>query len=108
VHAAVIKLNALPNAIGATPEDHDLFHGLWRGFAGTLVGGIQVGGVRHKFGTTGVDPLKRCRDVLLLAQGTEALRRRLELAIILGKEGREARIGKAILLGTDQCRVRQR
>ena len=46
--------------------------------------------------------------LLLLAQGPDALRRLLQPAITLGEEGRNARIGKAILLGTYQRRVRQR
>jgi hypothetical protein len=64
--------------------------------------------VCHKFSATGVDPLKRRRDVLLLAQSADALRCLLQPAIALGEEGREARIGKAILLSTDQRRERQR
>src|SRR4030095_11784558 len=71
VHAAVIKLNALANAVGATTEDHDFFHGLRRGFAGALVGRIQVRGMCHKFSATSVDPLKRRLDVLLLAQSAK-------------------------------------
>ena len=59
-------------------------------------------------GPVSLPKLYNGHDKLFFIANYEALRRRLELAIILGEEGREARICKAILLGTDQCRMRQR
>ena len=62
--------------------------------------------MRHKLSATGIDTLKRGGDLLLLAQGTDALRRLRQLAIAVGEQGRNTRVCKAILLGTHQRRVR--
>ena len=60
MHAAVVKLDALTNAVGAATEHHDFLVVGRCGFAlGALglVGRIHIGGVRAKFGCASVHPL---------------------------------------------------
>ena len=83
MHAAIVELNALPNAVRPTTENDDFFHGLGLRFTHPLIGRIQVRRMRHKFGATGIDTLKRRRDLVLLAQGADAVGRLVHLAVAL-------------------------
>ena len=59
MHAAVVKLNALADAVGTAAQHHDLFLVGGRGLALAafgLVGRIHVGGVGRELGRTGVHP----------------------------------------------------
>src|SRR5690606_9969081 len=57
VHAAVVELDALADAVGATAENHDLLAVARRRFALVLVGRIQVSGVGGELGGAGVHTL---------------------------------------------------
>ena len=59
VHAAVVKLNALADAVGTAAQHHDLFLVGRCGFAFaafSLVGRVHVGGVGRELGRAGVHP----------------------------------------------------
>ena len=60
MHTAIVKLDALPDAVGAAAQHHDFFairgcRFALRAFG--LIGGIQVRGVGAEFGGTGIHPL---------------------------------------------------
>ena len=57
VHAAVVELDALADAVRSAAEDHDLALGRRRGLAFLFVGGIQVGRGGGEFRRAGVDAL---------------------------------------------------
>ena len=60
MHAAVVKFNALPDAVRAAAEHHDFFVAGGTRFAFAVFGfiaGIEVGGAGGKFRRAGVDPL---------------------------------------------------
>ena len=75
--AAVVKLNALTNAVGATAQHHDLFIGSGfsftfsiahaKGVAMTFVARIHVSGVGRELGGTGVHALVDRADVQFVA-----------------------------------------
>ncbi len=67
--AAIIKLNPLANAIGATAEDHRLGLVRLKGFAFAFVGGILIGCEGGKFGSAGVDGFVGGQNLLGLAAG---------------------------------------
>ena len=56
--AAIIKLDALPDAVGATAENHDLEAGLRIGFVFVLVSGIEVRCEGFEFRGAGVHALE--------------------------------------------------
>ena len=58
MHTAVIKLNALADAVGSAAQHHDFLTVSRCSFAFLLVGRIHVGGVGRKLGGTGVYPLE--------------------------------------------------
>ena len=98
VHAAIVELDALPNAVGATAQHHDLL-GVGRlGFAlcdatvsGVLVGRIQVGRVGGELGGAGVHALVDRAHLERAARFAHGLFRGLEQ---LGQTA----VGKALLL----------
>jgi hypothetical protein len=57
VHAAVVELDALADAVGAAAEDDDLAAIADLGLVLALVGGVEVGGVGDELGGAGVDAL---------------------------------------------------
>lgn len=57
VHAAVVELDALPDAVGATAQDHDLVAVARQRFALVLVGRIQVRSAGGEFSRTRVNAL---------------------------------------------------
>ena len=59
VHAAVVELDALADAVGAAAEDHDLAAGRWAHLALVLVGRVVVRRVGVELGAAGVDGLER-------------------------------------------------
>ena len=56
VYAAVVKLNALPDAVRPATEHHDFFLVGGFGFALFFVGGVQVGNICGKFCRAGIYP----------------------------------------------------
>ena len=70
MHAAVIKLNTLPNPVRPATKHDNLLAVGWRRFAFILIGGIQVGGIGGEFGGTGVDTLVCRTDLQGMAQRT--------------------------------------
>ena len=72
MHTAVIKLDALADAVGPAAQDHDLALVGWVGLAFLLVGGIHVGRRSGEFGSAGIDALVDRHDaelVTFLADG---------------------------------------
>ena len=57
VHAAVVELDALADAVGPAAEHHDLLLVGRLGLALVLVGRVHVGGVGRELGRAGVDAL---------------------------------------------------
>ena len=55
MNAAVIEFNALADAIGSSPQHHDLVPGRRCSLAFFLIGGIHIGGSSSKFGGAGID-----------------------------------------------------
>ena len=58
MHAAIVELNTLTNAIRPAAEDHDLRAVGWIGFALGFVGRVQIGRIRFKLRRTGVHSLE--------------------------------------------------
>ncbi len=67
VHAAVVELDALPDAVRSAAQHHDFSPVVRLGFAFLLVGRVEVGGRGGEFGGTGVDPLVDRADVQSVA-----------------------------------------
>src|SRR5262245_51730421 len=95
MHAAVVELDALTDAIGATAQDHDLFSLSRVRFVFPFVGGIEIGREGGKFGATGIHGAKNRHDSFLLAKFSD-----LFLGAVC-KRG-EMSIGKAHLLPGSQ------
>ena len=79
VHAAIVELNALTDAVGATAEDHDLLLG--RGcdlVIPTVIGRVVIRGVGLEFCGTGIDQPVAGHQSLFLALGTH---------VVLGSSG---------------------
>ena len=60
MHAAVIKFNALADAVGTAAQNHDLVAIRWLRFTFAVfcfVGGIQVRRIGRKLRGAGIDPL---------------------------------------------------
>ena len=55
VNAAVVKLDALTDAVRAAAENHHFFTVGRTGFAFFFVSGVEVGGFGGKLGGTGID-----------------------------------------------------
>ena len=73
VATAVIELDALPDAVGATAEDDDFAVGCGRGFVFFVVAGIEVGGEAFELGGAGVDQLVDGTETMLAAEGADLL-----------------------------------
>ncbi len=67
MHTAVIELDALPDAIRAAAENHDLVGARRIGLAFLFVRRIQVGGRRREFRRAGVHALESGSQICLLA-----------------------------------------
>ena len=57
MHAAVIKLNTLADAVGTTADHQDLVAIGWRRLALLFIGGVHIRGGGGKLGGAGVHPL---------------------------------------------------
>ena len=57
MYAAVVEFDPLTDPVRTAAEDHDLFPVGRFGLALLLVGGVEIGGVGHELGGTGIDPL---------------------------------------------------
>ena len=94
VAAAIVELDALPDAVGPAAENDDLLAPARSRFAGgdagerRLVGRIHVGGRRREFGGAGVDALVDRRDA-------ERRARLGDVALVEPGERAEARVGEA-------------
>src|SRR5262245_10767317 len=95
VHAAVVELDALADAIGATAQDHDLFSLRRVGFVFPFVGRIEIGREGCKLSATGIHRAKNRFDALLLAQFPD-------LSFGAVRQRSEMRIGEAQLLPGSQ------
>ncbi len=67
MHAAVVELDALADAVRAAAEDHDLLLVGRHGLALVLVGRVHVGGTGGEFGGAGVDALVDRADTQFVA-----------------------------------------
>ena len=97
VHAAVVELDALTDAVGPAAEDHDLAPVAHRHGVVGVVGRVVVGGVldaAHGHGLVGVLHAQRDAPVADLALGH-------------AEELRQVSVGEAILLGSDEQLVGQ-
>ena len=70
MHAAIVKLDALPDAIGAATKNHDLLAVGRLGLALFIVGRIQVGGLGSELGSAGVHPFVDRPHVQRMTQRT--------------------------------------
>ena len=92
--AAIIKLDALADAVWATAKDNHLFRIRRPRFAfhiahrGGLVGGIHIGGLRFEFGGTGVDAFEGCDHAQIAPRAAD-------LRLFTAGQGGKAGIGKA-------------
>ena len=74
VHAAIIELDALTNAVWPTAEDEDFLGVRWvrfavlKGTGFTAIGGIHVGRERAEFRRAGIDPFEQRTHVELVAR----------------------------------------
>ncbi len=68
MHAAIIKLNALPNPVRSTTKHHDFFAISRRRLAFLFVRRVKIGGVGGEFSRTRIDPLINGTDVVLMTQ----------------------------------------
>ena len=73
VHAAVVELDALADAVRTAAEDHDLLAARRVGLALFLVGRIHVGGVGGELGGAGIDTLVNRQHLQLVAMAAQVL-----------------------------------
>src|SRR5690554_1165433 len=73
MHAAVIKLDALADAVGPAPQHHDLAPLGHLRLALLLVGGVEIGGIRGELGGTGINPLVDRTNAGFLPRAPELL-----------------------------------
>ena len=100
VHAAVVELDALANAVRSAAENNDLAPRARLGLALLFVRGVHVGGGGREFRRTGVDTLVHRADAQVVALVTHGLLGHVD-------ELREARIGEALALQHPQPRGRE-
>jgi len=94
VDARVVKLNALPNPVGAGAEDEHLVSARDRAFVDRLVAGVVVGRLGRKLARTGVDDLVGGGDVALFAVSPD-----LAVAHVVRHKVRDLLVGEAGALG---------
>ena len=95
VTAAVIELNSLPDAVRTGAENHDLFAIRRFGFAGSFVGGVEVGGEALEFSRAGIDTVEDGGDTELLAAGAN-------VGFLRVPEAGHQRIGHSGALGLEE------
>ena len=93
--AAVVKLDALPDAVGAAAKDDNLAPVFHHGFPPGFVGGIVIGRIRLKFRGAGIHKIEGRLDAEALAQAAD---------VVLGAfpHFRQLAIGEPELLGVPQ------
>ena len=89
LHAAVIKLNALTDPVGAAAQHHDLLPIRGPRLAFVLVTGIKIGRGGRKLGGAGIHPLVNRADIFFRSECPE-------LGLADGQQFRQSRIGKAL------------
>src|SRR5205085_11711848 len=99
--AAVIKLDALPDAIRAGTQDHDLFAIARVGLILIFVGRIKIWSERFKLCAAGVDALEDGTNTHLVPDAPHVVFSRR-------KQGGELLIGKARPFGLEQRIARDR
>ena len=96
MHAAVIELDTLPDAVGTTAQHHDLVIAAGRRFAFLFIGGIHVGCRGRELGRTGVNPFvdrPHCQVVTTLTY----------LALGTIQQARQPTVGKTLALQLPQA-----
>ncbi len=68
MHAAVVELDALADAVRPAAEDHDLLAFGPLGLVFAFVGRIQIGRERLELGAAGIDGIEYRFDALLFAR----------------------------------------
>ena len=101
VTAAVVELDALPDAVRSAAEDDHLLPRRRRRLALLVVAAVEVGRERLELGGAGVDALVGRRD-----RGGAAARP--DLALAAAGEAREIAVGEALALEVAQALGRQR
>lgn len=101
VHAAVIELDALADAVGATAEDHDLVATGRQRLAFVLVGRVQIGCAGAEFGGARIHALVDRAHLQRAAQ-------RAHRFFVAADQLRHARIGEPGTLEHAQARCIQR
>ena len=100
VHAAVVELNPLANAVWAAAQDEDFFPACFAGFIFISIGGIKVGGVGFEFRGAGIHQPISGHNALFLAFLPDVFFR--------GSPGQgDLPVGKAQLLGFPQIQLVQ-
>ena len=97
VNAAVVELDALPDAVGTAAEDRDLAPRGRLRLALLLVGRVEVGGGGGELGGAGVDPLEDRSDA-------ERVAVRAQVVLADADEAGEPRVGEAAALERAQAR----
>ena len=95
MHARIVELDALADAVGAGAEDDHLLPGRGRRLVLLLVGRVEVGRVRDELGGAGVHHLEGRHHAVLPARGPDL---RLRLPAELG----DPPVREAHLLGPPQ------
>ncbi len=98
MHAAVVELDALTDAVRTGAEDHDaLARALARSFRlGGVVGFVVVGRLAREFGSAGVDGLER-------GHHTEQFTARAHRSLVRSGEVSDLRIGKSHAFEQAEC-----
>ena len=101
VHAAVVELDALPDAVWSAAQHHNLVAILIRvRLALLFIGGVHIGGIGRELGGAGIDALIDRMQVVLLTQLAD-------LAFRDARQRRQTRVGKAFALQHAQERLAQ-
>src|SRR5205807_1578980 len=80
VHAAVVELDPLPDAVGPAAEDHDLAGAARARLALLLVSRVEIRGRGRELGRAGVDALVHRPDLQLVTLVADRLLRHVEAA----------------------------
>ena len=72
MHAAVVKLNALPDTVRSAAEHHDFFLISGLRFALFAVGGVHICGVSRKLRRAGIHPLENWANIGSVSLGSDS------------------------------------
>ena len=98
MHAAVVELDALADAVRSAAQDHDLAPRRRARLALLLVGRVQVGGGGRELGR------RRCRRACTPGAAPSLRRRVAHRRLVAADQLRDARIRKALALQRAQAR----